>query len=105
MDQHEAAAADIAGARQGDRQREADRDRRVDRIAPQPQDVEPDSRGRRLLGDDHAVHRHDRTSRCERRNDRRRIGARDRGRKDEESEGGEAEAIQGVSLRMRRSAS
>ena len=42
VDQHEAAAADIAGARQGHGEREADRHRRVDRIAAALQNVEAD---------------------------------------------------------------
>ncbi len=39
MNQHEAAAAEVAGARQGDGEREADRDRRIDGVAPAFQDV------------------------------------------------------------------
>ena len=81
MDQHEAAAADIAGARQGHREREADRHRGVDRIAAALQDFEPDGGGDRLLADDHAVRRHHGARDGEVGNDRRRIGARgERGR-------------------------
>jgi hypothetical protein len=42
VDQHEAAAADIASARHGDRERKADRDRSIDGVAPEPQHVKPD---------------------------------------------------------------
>ena len=55
MDQHEAAAADVAGARIGDREREADRDRGVDRVAAALQNVDADARGARLLRHHHAV--------------------------------------------------
>ena len=85
MDQHEAAAAEVAGARQGDGEREADRDRRVDRVAAALQDVEPDARRRRLLGDDHAMPGHDRTRGGEGRDERRLIGeGGERGRGREE---------------------
>ena len=100
MDQHEAAAADIAGARHGDRERKADRDRSIDGVASEPQHVEPDPRGRRLLGDDHAVPGDDGASGGERRDDRRRVGGGDRRGKDEEGEGGKAEASQCVGLLM-----
>ena len=70
MDQHEAAAADIAGARQGDGERKADRDRRIDGVAAALQDVEPDPRRRRLLGHDHAMPGDDRTRGGERGDDR-----------------------------------
>ena len=49
MNEHEAAAADIAGARQGDGERKADRDRRIDGIAASLQDIQPYSRRLRLL--------------------------------------------------------
>ena len=55
MDHHEAAAAEIAGARIGHRQREADRDRSVDRIAAPLQNIDADAGGDRLLRDHHAV--------------------------------------------------
>ena len=42
MDHHEAAAADVAGARIGHGQRKAGRDRGIDRIAALPQDVGAD---------------------------------------------------------------
>ncbi len=41
MDEHEAAAADIAAARVGDRERVADGNRRVDGIAASPQNRDP----------------------------------------------------------------
>ncbi len=44
MDQHEAAAAEIAGARIGHRQRKADGDRGIHRIAALPQNVDADAR-------------------------------------------------------------
>ena len=44
MDQHEAAAAEIAGARHRHRQRKADRDRRIDRVAAALQNIERRSR-------------------------------------------------------------
>ena len=55
MDHHEAAAADIAGARIGHGQRKAGRDRGIDRIAALPQDVGADLRGEFLLRHHHAV--------------------------------------------------
>ena len=75
MNQHEAAAADIAGARQGDGERKADRDRRIDGVAAAPQHIETDARRRRLLAHDHAVPGDDRTRGGERGDDRRRVGA------------------------------
>ena len=45
MDHHEAAAAEIAGARIGDREREADRHRRVDRVAAAVEDLDADAGG------------------------------------------------------------
>ena len=55
MDHHEAAAADIAGARIGDGQRKAGGDRGIDRIAALPQDVGADLRGDLFLRHHHAV--------------------------------------------------
>ena len=55
MDHHEAAAADIAGARIGHRQREADRDRGIHRVAAALQNVDADARRQRLLRHHHAV--------------------------------------------------
>ncbi len=55
MNDHKAAAADIAGARIGHGQREADRDRGVDRIAALLQNAGADPRGHRLLRHHHAV--------------------------------------------------
>jgi len=46
MDQHVAAAAEIAGTRIGHRQREAGGDRGVDRVAALAQDVEADAAAR-----------------------------------------------------------
>ena len=95
MNQHEAAAADIAGARQGDGERKADRDRRIDGIAASLQDIEPDSRRLRLLSHDHAMPGDDRSRGGERGNDRRRVGADGLRSKAEEGEGGEAKRSQG----------
>ena len=61
MDHHETAAADIAGARIGHRQRERRRHRGIDRVAAFLQDVGADARGDRLLGHHHAVGRCRRT--------------------------------------------
>ena len=55
MDHHEAAAADIAGARIGHGHGKAGRDRRIDRIAAAPQDVGADPRRDFLLRHHHAV--------------------------------------------------
>ena len=55
MDDHESAAADIAGARIGHGHGEPGRDRRVDRIAAALQNVGADARGNRLLRHHHAV--------------------------------------------------
>ena len=55
MDHHETAAADIAGARIGDRQRKAGCDRGIHRIAAPAQDVGADLRGDLLLRHHHAV--------------------------------------------------
>ena len=55
VDQHEAAAAEVAGPRQRHGQREADGDRRVDGVAAAPEDVEADAAGARLLARHHAV--------------------------------------------------
>ena len=55
MDHHEAAAADIAGARIGDGHRKAGRDRGIDGIAALAQDVGADFRGEFLLRHHHAV--------------------------------------------------
>ena len=105
MDQHEAAAADVAGARQGDGERKADRNRRIDGVAAALQDVEPDPRRRRLLGHDHAVRGDDRPRGGERGDDRRRIGEDGGGGEAEQSEGGEADAVQGMVLRIGRTSS
>ena len=102
MDQHEAAAAEIAGARQRHRKGEADRDRRVDRVASAPEHVEPDPRGGRLLAHDHAMPGDDRPGGGEVGDDRRRIGER-RGRDEQkESEGDKAERFQGSGLQTMR---
>ncbi len=55
VDHHEAAAADVAGARIGHRHGEADRDRGIDRVAAAAQHVGADARGARLLRHHHAV--------------------------------------------------
>ena len=55
MNHHEAAAADVAGARIGDGQRKAGGDRGIDRIAALPQDVGADLRGEPLLRHHHAM--------------------------------------------------
>ena len=74
MDHHEAAAAEIAGARIGDREREADRHRRVDRVAAAIENFDADAGGAALLRHHHAAVGEDR--RC-RRNDRRARERRD----------------------------
>ena len=55
MHEHEAAAAEIAGAGQGDGEREAGRHGRIDRVAAALEDVEPDARRDALLCHHHAV--------------------------------------------------
>ena len=55
MHQHEAAAAEIAGAGQGDSQGKPHRHRRIHRIAAAFQNIEADRRGPRLLAHHHAV--------------------------------------------------
>ena len=55
VNHHEAAAADIAGARIGHSHREADRDRGIDRVAAALQNIDADPRGQRLLRHHHAV--------------------------------------------------
>ena len=55
VDQHEAAAAEIAGARIGHRERKADRDRGIHRIAALLQNVDADARRDRFLRHHHAV--------------------------------------------------
>ncbi len=97
VDQHESAAAEIAGARQGDREREADRDAGVDRVAAEPQHLDADPRGGRVLAHHHAVPGDDRQGGGEAGDDRRGIGAGG-GREKQEGEGGEAKSSQGVSL-------
>ena len=49
MNHHEAAAADVSGARIGDGKRKAGGDRGVDRIAALPEDVGTDLRSKPLL--------------------------------------------------------
>jgi hypothetical protein len=60
VNHHESAAADVAGAWQGDRQRESHRHGRINSIAALLEDVDTDAGGRGLLGRDHAVTREDR---------------------------------------------
>ena len=55
VDDHEAAAADVSGARIGHRHRKAGRDRGIDRIAATPQDIGADLRRDLLLRHHHAV--------------------------------------------------
>ena len=55
MDDHEATATDITGARVRHRHREADRDRGIDRIAAFFQNVDADARRQRLLCNHHPV--------------------------------------------------
>ena len=55
VNHHEAAAADIAGARIADGERETDRDGGIHRIAALLQDVDADMRRAGLLGHHHAV--------------------------------------------------
>ena len=76
MDQHEAAAAQIAGARQRDGEREAHRDRGIDRVAAGAQHIDADPRCRRLLARHHAVRRDDRENTRILRNDRLNRGGR-----------------------------
>ena len=55
VDHHESAAADIAGTRIGHRHGEADRDRRIDRVAALLENLDADPRRQRLLRHHHAV--------------------------------------------------
>ena len=64
MDHHEAAAAEIAGARIGDRERKADRDRGIDRVAAAVEDLDADAGGAFLLRHHHAVAGEDRRRRA-----------------------------------------
>ena len=76
MDHHEAAAADIAGARIGDRERETDRHRGIDGVAAAIENLNADAGGALLLRHHHAVVREDRLRRRDRRRarDRRDLG-------------------------------
>ena len=65
MDHHEAAAADIAGARIGDRKRKADRHRRIDRVAAAVEDFDADAGGAAFLRHHHAVAGDESTARAE----------------------------------------
>ena len=65
MDHHEAAAADVAGARIGHRHGEADRDRGIDRVAAALEHLGADQRGAALLRHHHAVLGGDRLHRRE----------------------------------------
>ena len=104
MDQHEAAAADIAGARQGDGERKTDRDRRIDGVAAALQHVEPDPRRLGLLGHHHAMCGYYRTRGGERGDDRRRIGENGEG-ETEEGKGGDWKRSQSVVPGMRQTPS
>jgi hypothetical protein len=55
MHQHEAAAAEIAGLRMRDREREADCDRGIDRVAAAFQNLHAHAGGAFLLARHHAV--------------------------------------------------
>ena len=55
MDHHEAAAADIAGARIGHRKGKAGGDGSIDRIAALPEDIGADLRGELFLRHHHPV--------------------------------------------------
>ena len=96
MNEHEAAAAQIAGARKSDREREADRDCRIDGVASTLQYVQSDARRRRFLGYDHAVPGEHRTCGGEWGNDW--IGARLGRSEAEKSERGELKWPQSVVL-------
>ena len=63
MNHHEAAAADVSGARIGDSHCKAGGDRGIDRIAALPQDVGADLRGDPFLRHHHAVFGKDGTNR------------------------------------------
>ena len=60
---HEAAAAEVAGRRIDDRERVADRDRRIDGVAALLQHLDADFAGEMLRGHHHAVLRRDRGGR------------------------------------------
>ena len=64
IDEHETAAAKISGARQSHGERKAGRDRRIDRIAAAPENIDPDFRRLRFLRGDHAVARQHRQKRA-----------------------------------------
>jgi hypothetical protein len=76
MDQHEAAAADIAGAWICDCERETDGDGSVNRIAATIENLNTDTRCALFLGNHHPVARKDR---LRRRNDRGACDRRDLG--------------------------
>ena len=78
MHEHESAAAEIAGSRQGDREREAHRHRSVDRVAAPAQDLHPDLGGQRLLCRHHTVGREHRVKDVLPRNDGAGLLGRDR---------------------------
>ena len=88
MDHHEAAAADIAGARIGDREREADRHRGVHRVAAAVEDFDADAGGAALLRHHHAVVGEDRRRRRNLRRVRNRRDLRQRSARDREQRGG-----------------
>ena len=76
MYQHEAAAADIAGLRMRDGEREADRDCGIDRVSARLQNFSAHTGRALLLARHHAVLRHDREEACRAGEDR---GLRGRG--------------------------
>ena len=95
------AAADVAGGRQGHREREGRRDRRVDRGAAGPQHREPDLRRHAVRGDHHAVASARRLRACsEARDDER--DATGRGDRRGPNPGPHHDARHGSSLRQRR---
>ena len=59
MDEHEATAADVAGARQGNGKGKTNRHGGIDGVTTLLQDVAADGRGERFLRGDHAVFRPD----------------------------------------------
>ena len=79
MDQHEAAAADIAGARIAHCERKTDRDCGIHRVAALLQNVDTDARRAWLLRHHHAVLRDNRNSLLDRA--RRLLRGRATGRK------------------------
>ena len=80
MDHHEAAAADIAGARVAHRHGKTDRNRGVYGIAAFLQHLDANAGGTRVLARDHPVARNNRLRRCDILEEMRRGLTRARGR-------------------------